>query len=251
MINIETTARGIHLPSEVYLGINTRRLSCRNLKEVIGWSFCNQAALSWGKQEYDQAVTIYEKARPYIPNDPLLKLFLGMNYLFIGKKKEGKELLSHLDPLFDYAVSPETIPEDFLRGRVNIEGLKAIFLHVDEKRSSILEKQAALQKILQKSPRFRAGLMQLAITYLQLGRTSEALDVLLRYHKIDPSDATVEYYLAALSLERLDYLKAWEFLKRAEQLTQIRDHHPKALKELRAELRKSCPDPTLACSNST
>ena len=35
IINIETTARGIDLPSEVYLGINTRSLQQRNLKEVI------------------------------------------------------------------------------------------------------------------------------------------------------------------------------------------------------------------------
>ena len=85
--------------------------------------------------------------------------------------------------------------------------------------------------------------MQLATTYLQLGKAGDALDVLTRYHKIDPSDATVEYYLSALSLERLDYLKAWAYLKKAESLTQKRDHSPKALKALKAELRKTCPDP--------
>ncbi|MBY0463229.1 MAG: hypothetical protein K2Q34_08625, partial [Alphaproteobacteria bacterium] len=60
---------------------------------------------------------------------------------------------------------------------------------------------------------------------------------------IDPNDATVEYYLAALSLDRLDYLKAWEHVKKAETLTQNRNHKPKALRALKAEIRKSCPDP--------
>ena len=244
IINIETTARGIHLPSEKYLGINTRHLENRNIKEVIGWSFVNQASVSWGKQDYATTVAVYEKAFRYIPEDPLLHMLLGMNYLFIGKKKEGKELLSKLNPLFDHAVSPETLPIDYLEGNVDAEGLKAIFVSVDENRHSILAKQASLQKILKKFPKFRAGLMQLATTYLQLGRTSEAFDTLLKYHKLDPNDSTVEYYLSALSLERLDYLKAWDHLKQAEKLTQSRNHKPKALKELRSELRQRCPDPT-------
>lgn len=243
-LNIETTARGIHLPSDVYLGINTRRLENRNIKQVIGWSFVNQASVSWGKKDYETTVKIYEKARNYIPDDPLLQMFLGLNYLFIGKKKEGKKLLESLNPLFDHAVSPETMPTDYLKGNVDVEGLKAIFTHVDENRASILEKQKELQKIVKKFPKFKSGLMQLATTYLQLGRTSEALETLTSYHNIDPNDATVEYYLAALSLERLDYLKAWQYLKTTEKLTKQREHTPKALKTFKAELRKNCPDPT-------
>ena len=85
--------------------------------------------------------------------------------------------------------------------------------------------------------------MQLAITYLQLGRSGEGLDILTNYHNLDPTDATVEYYLAALSTERLDYLKAWQYLKQAEILTQKRGHKPKALQSLKSALRNTCPDP--------
>lgn len=243
-INIETTARGIHLPSDVYLGINTRYLKERTLKEVVGWAFFNQASVSWGKNDYETAVKIYEKALPYIPNDPLLQMFLGLNYLFVGKKKEGSRMLEALDPLFDYEVSPETFPVDYLKGNVDIEGLKAIFARVDEDRSSILEKQAELLKVVKKFPRFRAGLMQLATSYLQLGKTGEALEVLNRYHAIDPNDATVEYYLAALCLERLDYIRAWRHLKKSEKITKNRKHFPKALKALKHELRQKLPNPS-------
>jgi len=242
-LNIETTARGIHVPSEHYLGINTRHLSNRTIKQSIGWSFINQASVSWGKKDYETTVKVYEKALPYLPDDPLLQMFLGLNYLFVGKKKEGKKLLENLNPLFDFAVSPETLPTDYLNGSVSIEGLKTVFAHVDENRASILEKQEELQKVVKKFPKFRSGLMQLATTYLQLGRTAEALEVLTSYHKIDPNDATVEYYLSALSLERLDYLKSWHYLKKAESLTKKRNHYPRALKSLKSGLRKSCPDP--------
>jgi tetratricopeptide (TPR) repeat protein len=243
-LNIETTARGIHLPDETYLGINTRHLEKRTLKEVIGMAFVNQASVYWGNEDYRTTVMLYEKARPYLPEDSLLKMFLGMNYLFIGKKTEGKKLLKEVSNLtFDYAVSAETIPDDFLRGKIDIEGMKAIFLPVDETRTSVQKKQKELQKILGKHPFFRAGMLQLATTFLQLGRGSEALEVLQRYHQIDSSSSIVEYYLSLVSLQRMDYLKAWDFLKQAEKLTLARSHHPKALKALRDQLRHVCPDP--------
>ncbi|MCI0382001.1 MAG: tetratricopeptide repeat protein [Chlamydiae bacterium] len=241
-INIETTARGINLPNEVYLGLNTRILQKRDLKEVVGMVFFNQAAASWHRQDYSKTVSLYEKALPYLNNDPLLHLFLGLNYLFAGKVEEGKRILKPLKNFtFDWAISKETMVEDYLEKKIDIEGLKAIFLPVDENRSSILAKQQTLLKILKKYPQFRAGLLQLAVTYLQIGRTKEALEILEKYHQIDPNDSTVEYYLASICLERLDYQKAWFFLKKSESIVSTKNHYPKALKALRHQLRALSP----------
>ncbi|HSX12295.1 MAG TPA: transglutaminase family protein, partial [Rhabdochlamydiaceae bacterium] len=44
-INIETTARGINPPDETYLGLNTRLLQRRTIKEVVGMAFVNQASV--------------------------------------------------------------------------------------------------------------------------------------------------------------------------------------------------------------
>lgn len=244
VINIETTARGIHLPDDVYLGINTRTLERRTMKEVVGLAFMNQASVFWGKEDYKTTVHLYEKAQQFLGDDRLLKMFLGLNYLFIGKKKEGKMLLEELrNYTFDSCVSPETLPDDYLKGRIDVDGLKVIFLPVDETRASVVDKQKQLTQVLKRYPLFRAGVFQLATTWLQLGRGSEALEVLEQYHKIDPDCSTVEYYLSTVSLQRMDYLNAWKFLKNAEALTQARDHHPKALKSLRSHLRQLCPDP--------
>lgn len=246
ILNIETTARGIHLPDDVYLGINTRKLERRNIKEVVGLAFMNQAAVFWGKEQYETAVRLYEKAQRFLTDDRLLKMFLGMNYLFVGKKKEGRKMLEEIQGLrLDSAVSAETIPDDYLKGRIDAEGLKAIFLPVDETRASVIEKQKEIRAILERYPLFRAGIFQLATTWLQLGRGSEALEVLERYHKIDPTSSTVEYYLSTVSMQRMDYLRAWEFLKQTEKLTQERDHNPKPLKALRNHLRHVCPEPRL------
>jgi len=243
-LNIETTARGVHIPDPMYLGINTRKLQERTKKEVIGLAFINQASTAWQKNDYQTTTKLYEKALLFLPNDPLLKMFLGYNYLFIEKENEGRKLLSELkDSPFDFAVCCDTTPEDYLTGKVDTEGIKAIFQHVDETRSSILEKQEKLQKVLKKFPHFREGIFQLAITYLQLGRGEEALDTLRRYHTVDPNSATIEYYLAITNMNRFMYSDAWRHLKAAETLTKKRNHFPQCLKDLRHTLRTLYVDP--------
>ncbi len=244
IINIETTARGIDLPSEIYLGINTRRLQQRNLKEVIGMAFINQASVFWSKQEYAKTVALYEKALPFLPADPLLKMFMGINYLFVGRNSDAIKLLREIRHItFEESVSPESIPDDYLSGKIDAEGIKAVFLPVDETRESILKKQKELEQILKKYPNFRAGKLHLATTWLQLGRTSEAKEVLENYHKLDPHNCIVEYYLAVLCLERLDYNQAWNYLKQTESLAHVQGHRPKALRLVREGLRRSCPEP--------
>ncbi len=243
-INIETTARGINLPSDVYLGINTRKLQERNIKEVIGMAFFNQASVSWSRGDFATTVNLYEKAQPYLKEDPLLKMLLGFNYLFTGKTRQGVKLLKEIKGMtFDEAVSPESIPEDYLNGKVDAEGIKAVFMPVDESRESIVKKQKELEAILSRYPNYRAGMMMLATAWLQLGRTSEALEILQRYHRIDPNNATAEYYLSIIAAQRLDYNIAWKHLKKADELVASRGHHPKALTGLRDQLRRSCPDP--------
>ena len=79
VVNIETTARGIDVPSEMYLGLETRKLQQRDIRQVIGLAFMNQAAVSWHKNDPETAVRLYEKARTFMGDDYLLNMFLGFN----------------------------------------------------------------------------------------------------------------------------------------------------------------------------
>jgi tetratricopeptide (TPR) repeat protein len=244
LINIETTARGIDPPSEIYLGINTRLLQERTMKEVVGLAFMNQASVFLSKQEYQQTAALYQKAHLFLPDDPLLKMLRGFTYLFVGNTSEATKLLNQVKSvIFEEAVSAENLPEDYLNGKIDIEGIKAIFLPVDETRESILKKQKELSNLLKRYPLFRAGHLHLATTWLQLGRGNEAREVLERFHKIDPHNATIEYYLTILCYERHDYNHAWRYLKKTEELVVSRAHYPKVLSALRSELRRNCPEP--------
>jgi len=243
IINIETTARGCDFPSEVYLGIETKKLQKRNIKEVVGLAFINEASVNWGLKKYDDAVVLYQKASKYIKNDPILNELLGLNLLFTGKIDEGKKLLSALkDYKSEYLTTKENFIDDYLNNKTDIESLKEIFAPVEGDRQSILEKQNTLKKIVEKYPNFRAGLFQLANSYLQLGREKEAYKYLLKNYELDTSDIIVNYYLSIISFERLDYANAWKYFKNTEKLLIKENHFPKALKNFKETLKRASPE---------
>lgn len=243
IINIETTARGVDAPSELYLSLGTRKPQIRTLKETIGAAHVNHASIYWRQKEYQKALETYQKAEPYLEGDKQLKELMGYTYLFLGQDEKGRELLEGVrDYVPDFAITKETMAEDYLNGRTDGESIKAIFEFVDETRESLLLKKESIEKCLSKYPQFRAALLHLAILWLQLHRGKEALEVLEQYHALYPEDPTAEYYLAALYTERLNYHKAWEHLANAERIVKTKDHSPKALKELRRELASLSPE---------
>jgi regulator of sirC expression with transglutaminase-like and TPR domain len=242
-INIETTARGIHVDSEEYLSLETRSLQQRNVKEVIGLAHFNQASVFWKQEEYHKALESYQKAQRYLPNDKLLMELMGYTNLFVGKTEEGKKLLEEVrNHIPDYAITGQSIADDYLNGNVDSEGIKALFIYVDETHASIIRKRQALEKTVERYPKFRAGQFQLATTWLQLHREPEALAVLQRYHRLDPYDPTAEYYLSVLYGKSFDFNNAWDHLRRVEQIVKAKNYAPKQLKILRRELALLSPE---------
>jgi regulator of sirC expression with transglutaminase-like and TPR domain len=245
VVNIETTARGVDVPSEMYLGLETRKLQQRNIKEVIGLAFMNQAALCWHNEDPKTAIVLYEKGLQFLPGDPLYHTFLAYQYLLVGEKEKGRKLLKSLQGIVpDFLVTTDNVADDYLAGHASIEAIRTIYSEVDETRTSILKKQKELETIVAKHPKFRGGIFHLAITHLQLGREKEAIPILERYVALDSKNPTVCYYLSALHASRLNYNAAWKYLKMTEALVHARDHHPRALDELRLSLLRACPDPS-------
>lgn len=243
IINIETTARGVHLDTEEYLSVETRQLQQRNLKEVIGFAHINQASGYLQQKAYEKSLASYLKAMPFLPDDMLLKELMGFNYLFVGEKEKGRKLLEEVkDYLPDHAVSKDTMAEDFLNNHADEEAIQAVLMHVDETRESIINKRDALLASLKKFPSFRAGTLSLATAWLQLHREGEALEVLENYYAIDSNDPTSNYYMAALYMERMNHAQAWKRLRQAEKIVFERKHFPKALKELRQQLAQLSPE---------
>ena len=162
----------------------------------------------------------------------------------LGKKRKAIKLLKSIkDVIPDHSVGKNTIIEDLLKGKTNADAIKAVFMPTDENRKSILEKQEKLKSVIKKYPTFRAALLHLSTTYLQLGRTKEAQKHLNQYYKIDDKDPIVNYYLSIIAKERYDYNLAWYHLNKTKQLLLNYNHRPKALEKFSHDLRKTCPPP--------
>lgn len=243
VINIETTARGIHLNSKDYLSLNNRFLELRTAREVIGMVHFNQAAVFWQKKDYPQVLAAYQKAKPYMQEDPLLKEMMGYALLLNNYQIEGEKLLKEAQAFLPhYAVIKGTTIDDYFEGKVNLEGLKTLFTHPEEERSSLLNKKIEIEKVLQNYPNFRAGHLALASLWMKLHRMGEAVATLKIYCHLCSFDPEAHYYLAVLYSERYHYPLAWFHLKQAEAITASRNHFPVELKELRRKLISCCPE---------
>jgi regulator of sirC expression with transglutaminase-like and TPR domain len=238
-LNIETTARGIDVPTEEYLSIETKQLQTRNYKEVIGLAFMNEASIHLKEKGFEKAASLYEKALKYLPNDFLIKQLLGCSYLFTNREVEGKKLLKEIENYPSlFHVSSDNLAADFLAKKVDVQGLKAVFIPYDDEREAIISKKNELQKVLEKHPHFRMGLMLLANTWLQLGRTKEALEVLKNYYEKEPKDPVVNFYLTMIYFERFDYKNSWKFLRETEEAFKPLNYYPKVLKNFRRSLSR-------------
>ena len=242
-INIETTARGMHIGSEEYLSIDTCALQQRSVKDVIGLAHINHAYVFGKDEDYESMLNCYLKAKKYLPEDKLLMELLGYTYLCLGKTEEAFVLLKQVEHhIPDYAITGRTTAEDFLSGAVDGESIQGLFKEVDETRASLLVKREMLENAVKKFPKFRAGWFNLASTWMQLHREREALDALKQYHSLYQNDPTAEFYLSMLYAKRFDYNKAWEHLHQVEKIVKTKDYMPLQLKELRHELARISPE---------
>ncbi len=241
-INIETTARGIHIPTKEYLSINTTHIKARNIREVIGLNYMNSAARCFHSKKYEEALDLYKISEIFLPDDPLIQTFAGYVSLFANKIEEGEAFLKKASSIIDpNALFQDTIIADYFNKKVDPRGIETIFMEVDETRESILEKKAALEKTLLEYPEFREGIFHLALTWLQLGREKEALIQLHRYHEIEKNNAVVSYYLANLSFQRYQYKECWEHLNHLLALTENTNHQDTALKDLERKFSRTNP----------
>ena len=239
--NIETTRRGVHIPSEQYLRLDLKFLPKRCLKEIPGLHFFNQAGLFWQNKEYEKALAAYEKAMLYTPQDPLTKQFYAYYHLSLRKKNQALSMLSALKP-FDYLIYQDTEREDLLKGLCDIEVIENLHGLAHESLQALLDQEKKLLEIIKGYPKFRSAYFYLAMNYLQTHRYGKAREVLQEYHSIDENNPLVEYYLSLLHREVLDYKSAWEHCSRAEALLKDHKELPKGLCALKRNLAFLYPD---------
>lgn len=241
-INIETTARGIHLPDSHYLSVQTKSLKKRTIREVIGLNFMNQGALYWQQNNHKKAIEAYTVAQKYMGEDPLLMRFKGLQHLFLGEEEVAFQILEKIRNItLEGSTYRDSQIDDLLFKNVDAEGVKLLYDKEGNQRADIEKQISLLENKLLKFPKFRDGFFHLAGAWLALNRSKEAYEVLLKYHEIDPSNPVVEYYLAALALERMLLEDGKKHLQKAQQLLKEQSYFPDILKNLYLSYKKEDP----------
>lgn len=237
--NIETTARGIHVPTEQYEGLEKINLEVKNIREVIGLTFMNQAAVCWTKKNYNEALALYQKASLYVLDNPKLHEFLGYQNLFLGRRMLGEKYLKMALQHPEHCCDP-TIIEDYLYRNISIDGILAIFDSPEETFDAIKTKHKSLEDLTKNYPKFRAGWLQLSHLKFSLHREKEAQECLQNYYSLDSKQTKVNYYLSIIALQRKNYKKAWKHLQEIE--SHKRKSLSKPVQNLRRSLERVCPE---------
>jgi tetratricopeptide (TPR) repeat protein len=242
-INVETTLRGVHIDSDEYLGVETRELQKRNIKETVGLAHINEASVYFQQGDFAKALAAYEKARPYLPTDPLLLELTGYTYLLLGDEPAARKLLEDIAPLDSpYTVGRNTLLDDVLAKHADARCLAALFASRDNTAEALTRKRQDIEELLVAYPNFRTGWLHLGTTLLALHRMGDALTCFERYHALDDQNANVEFALASLYAERLHYAKSWEHLQQAKKILTAHNHDPDCVKELQRQLALRCPE---------
>jgi tetratricopeptide (TPR) repeat protein len=237
IINIETTLRGVNLPTKNYLSIDTKQLQPRTLKETAGLSFVNQGLLFFQHQRYNEAQLAFEKALPFLKKDPIIHSLLGLTHYMKDNWDLAKNFLEKsLELPNSYRISEDSLSIDVLNGKASQEAIRAIFLMSTPDIASLTEKKKALEEAVEKTPHFREALFHLAVSWLQLQRPSEALQVFEKLYKIDDNDIKTCYYLSSLYLHKSNLPKSYSFLLKAEEIASKNNASPPPLELIRKQL---------------
>lgn len=226
--NIETTARGIHPPDRTYFNLEYLQLTHRSIKEVVGMAHINEASISFQAGNYEKALFLYQKALPYMPEDPLLHELMGYIYLLMGNDTEARSFFAKAE------LKPTSFAADWLEGKCDRDSIALLFKKEDKTRDKTLAFRKEIEKTLEKWPEFKSGWFYHAVTSLELGRMKDALASLEQYHSLFSSNPMVEYLLTEIYLERGEYGKGWKHQKLVAAL--YPDVMPPMIDELRVKL---------------
>lgn len=246
-INIETTNRGIHIPSENYQSINLKYLKTATLKETIGFVYFNLGTTFLMDKNYSKAIEQYEKCLKYAPDNYLTTLMIGYTHTFNHQMKKAKVYFKKLDSLqFDDQITPIDLYayQDFLNQKVDLETLEASILQpkkdsteqVEERKKFLIEK-------LKKYPKFKAGWLMLANAHQYLGEAPQAIAALEQIHQMNHSFPFVEMGLASLYIHQLNYPKAWEHFHTCEAILKAHQVNNRILKGIRDHFKSTSIEP--------
>jgi tetratricopeptide (TPR) repeat protein len=238
---IETTARGIDIPIDHYLGLSLKSLPERNMKEVVGMVIFNRTSVYLKDKKWDEALKAYQKALSFESGDELQQM-ISLCELLNGNEKTSKkmaqEALSHLP---DYRLEPDLLIVDLAQGTLSKKAAETIIEFSEAEGEQLLKAIDSLQKLNAEETNSFVVPFHLAHAWLSYGKPKEALPLLERLCKREDALCSIHALLAYLYLERMNITGAWNEATLAVKKAQQHNCLPRSLYHLVIELQQESP----------
>ena len=236
---IETTARGVDIPLDKYLGLTLRSVPERSRKEVVGMVLFNRASDCLKKKDWGGAQELYHRAALF-EQDEELSLLISLCDLLEGRSEASRKRAAHtLHNLPAYRRESDLLLVDLAHGFLPREAAEAIIEWSDAKGDELFAAAKALQKAMLLSPKSFIVPFHLAHAWLELGRPKEALPLIETLARRSEAPCSIHVLLAQLYLDRMNMVDAWK-----EVFASVEMAHgdvPKPLSDLIIELQAESP----------
>ena len=238
---IETTARGICIPIEQYLGLSLKSLPEKTMKEVIGMVIFNRTSHYLRDKKWEDALASYQKALRFESGEELLQM-ISFCELLIGNSSRSKAIAQQtLASLPNYRLEPDLLLVDLSNGALSKEAAATIIEFSDTEGEELLKAIDALQKVNAGCPNSFVIPFHLAHAWLEYGKPKEALPLLEQLCSRKEALCSIHAFLAYLYLERMNITGAWKEVDIAVKLAQQHGCLPRPLYQLILALQQESP----------
>lgn len=238
---IETTARGIEVPVDQYLGITLRSLPERTPKEVIGMIAFNEAATFLKEKKWKEALSLYDLAHTF-EHDEELASMMSLCELASGSTKKSVALArTGIESLSAHRLEHDLLLLDLSEGALSPEAAEIIIETASPDKDLISQNITKLEKLLPTNPKSLIIPIHLASLWTMYGKSKEALSCIERMSSDKKTPCSVHYFLAQLYASRMDFPKAWSEVQKAARLAQQKGIIPKPLQTLILHLHMQSP----------
>lgn len=238
---IETTARGIDIPLDQYLGLSLKSLPERTMKEVIGMVIFNRTSSLLQAKRWEEALTSYQQALQFDGGEEVRQM-ISLCHLLNGHVKQStiaaRELLQHLPT---YRLEPDILLLDLAHGSLSEAAAATILRWSEAEGDELLEAIDELQHTRRSCPSSFVIPFHLAHAWLSYGKPKEALFLLEELCQRAEAPASVHALLAFLYVDRMNMTGAWREAICAVRLAQRNGHLPKPLYQLILALQQASP----------
>jgi regulator of sirC expression with transglutaminase-like and TPR domain len=238
---IETTARGIDIPIDQYLGLTLKSLPEKTMKEVIGMVIFNKTSHFLKERRWEEALQSYQKARIFESGEEVHQMISLCELLNGNEKASRKAATEALARIPEYLLEPDLLLVDLSAGTLSKKAAEAIIEFSDAEGEELVHAIDVLKSVNGECKNSFVVPFHLAHAWLSYGKPKEAIPLLEKLCSREDALCSIHALLAYLYLERMNITGAWKEADLSIRKAKKQGVLPRPLYQLIIELQQESP----------